>query len=137
MSERIKQPFTNEHFAAFCEKMVGQPYWYGTCCYKATESLRKRKTEQYPEYYDASRTARYRRDIADFAVVADCIGGAKGYAWTNGGGAILDSIGKAGEIPNRYGANGCPDKGANGMFTYAKEIVRMVNYLRQGCHFGL
>lgn len=22
---------TNEHFAAFCRSMVGQPYWYGTC----------------------------------------------------------------------------------------------------------
>lgn len=31
MSERKDTPFTNEHFIAFCEKMVGQPYWYGTC----------------------------------------------------------------------------------------------------------
>ena len=29
MSERINTPFTNEHFVAFCKKMVGQPYWYG------------------------------------------------------------------------------------------------------------
>lgn len=28
---RIDTPFTNEHFAAFCEKMLGQPYWYGSC----------------------------------------------------------------------------------------------------------
>ena len=28
MSERIKIPFTNEHFVAFCEKMIGMPYWY-------------------------------------------------------------------------------------------------------------
>ena len=120
MSERIKKPFTNEHFAAFCEQMVGQPYWYGTCGYKATESLRSRKAAQYPQYYDDSRTARYRQDIADHAVVADCIGGAKGYAWTNGGEQILASIGKPGEVPNHYGSNGCPDKGANSMFTYAK-----------------
>ena len=120
MSERIKEPFTNEHFAAYCERMVGQPYWYGTCGYKATESLLSRKAEQYPQYYEDSRTARYRQDIASHAVVADCIGGAKGYAWTNGGEAILASIGKAGEIPNHYGANGCPDKGANSMFAYAK-----------------
>lgn len=26
MSERINIPFTNEHFVAFCEKMLGQPY---------------------------------------------------------------------------------------------------------------
>lgn len=31
MSERIKTPFTNEHFVDFCEKFTGQPYWYGTC----------------------------------------------------------------------------------------------------------
>lgn len=31
MEQRITTPFTNEHFAAFCLSMVGQPYWYGTC----------------------------------------------------------------------------------------------------------
>ena len=29
MAERKDTPFTGEHFAAWCEKMVGQPYWYG------------------------------------------------------------------------------------------------------------
>ena len=27
MAERKDTPFTGEHFAAWCEKMVGQPYW--------------------------------------------------------------------------------------------------------------
>ncbi len=31
MSDRVHTPMTNEHFAAFCRSMVGQPYWYGTC----------------------------------------------------------------------------------------------------------
>ena len=31
MSNRAETPFTNEHFAAWCLKMGGQPYWYGTC----------------------------------------------------------------------------------------------------------
>ena len=31
MADRINTPFTNEHFADWCQKMVGQPYWYGTC----------------------------------------------------------------------------------------------------------
>ena len=48
MSDRINTPLTNEHFAAFCQSMVGQPYWYGTCVYKCTESLRSRKAAQYP-----------------------------------------------------------------------------------------
>ena len=34
MSERINIPFSNEHFVAFCEKMIGMPYWYGTVVYK-------------------------------------------------------------------------------------------------------
>ena len=32
MTERIASPFTNEHFAAFCLSMVGQPYWYPDFC---------------------------------------------------------------------------------------------------------
>ena len=31
MPDRINTPLTNEYFAAFCQSMVGQPYWYGTC----------------------------------------------------------------------------------------------------------
>ena len=120
MPDRLNTPFTNEHFAAYCLRMVGQPYWYGTCGYKATASLLTRKTNQYPTHYKSSRTARYKQDIADKKVVADCIGGAKGYAWTGGGQAMLDAIGTDGSVSNKYGANGCPDKGAGGMFTYAK-----------------
>lgn len=33
MAERKDTPFTGEHFAAWCEKMVGQPYWYGGVVY--------------------------------------------------------------------------------------------------------
>ena len=80
MSERINTPFTNEHFVAFCEKMVGQPYWYGSVVYKCTENLRARKAKQYPAHYGSSRTARYRDDIAKKKVCADCVGLIKGYA---------------------------------------------------------
>ena len=85
MSERVHTPMTNEHFAAFCLSMVGQPYWYGTCLYKCTESLRSRKAAQYPSHYASGRTARYRQDISEKKVCADCIGAVKGYAWTGGG----------------------------------------------------
>ena len=77
MSERINTPFTNEHFTAYCLKMVGQPYWYGTCGYKATTSLLSRKGKQYPSHYTSSRMSRYKQDIRDKKVVCDCIGGAK------------------------------------------------------------
>ena len=82
MSERIDTPLTNEHFAAFCLSMLGQPYWYGTALHKCSESLRESKARQYPSHYGSSRTSRYRDDIAKKKVCADCMGGAKGYAST-------------------------------------------------------
>lgn len=120
MSERINTPFTNEHFAAWCQKMVGQPYWYGTCVYKATNSLLSRKKNQYPSHYTESRMSKYKQHIANNAVVSDCIGGCKGYAWTNGGQGVLEAIGTDKSITSKYGSNGCPDKGANSMFSWAK-----------------
>ena len=59
MSERIDTPLTNEHFAAFCLSMLGQPYWYGTALHKCSESLRASKARQYPSHYGSSRTSRY------------------------------------------------------------------------------
>ena len=120
MAERKDTPFTGEHFAAWCEKMVGQPYWYGGCVYKCTQSLLNRKAKQYPSHYTSSRMKRYKDDIAQKKVCADCIGGAKGYAWTNGGQGVLEAIGTDKSITSKYGSNGCPDKGANSMFTWAK-----------------
>ena len=127
MSERINTPFTNEHFAAFCLSMIGQPYWYGTVVYKCSESLRSRKAKQYPTHYKDSRTARYKQDIANKKVCADCVGLIKGYNWTNGGKGVIDSIGTDKTFASKYGANGCPDKSANGMFSYAKS---------KGCAWG-
>ena len=118
------QPFTGAHFAAFCLSMVGQPYWYGTCLYKCSESLRARKARQYPSHYSSSRTARYQRDAAREKICADCIGGAKGYAWTNGGQGVVDFIGIPGSPKSKYASNNCPDKSANGMFKYAKSQNR-------------
>lgn len=120
MSDRVQTPMTNEHFAAFCRSMVGQPYWYGTCLYKCTESLRSRKAAQYPSHYASGRTARYRQDISEKKVCADCIGAVKGYAWTGGGQGVLASIGTDGTYASSYGSHGCPDKGADSMFAYAK-----------------
>lgn len=120
MMERINTPFTNEHFAAWCLSMLGQPYWYGTVVYKCSESLRSRKAKQYPTHYKDNRTSRYRDDIAKKKVCADCVGGCKGYAWTNGGQGVVEAIGTDKKITSKYGGGGCPDKSANGMFTWAK-----------------
>ena len=92
MAERKDTPFTGEHFAAWCEKMVGQPYWYGSCVYKCTQSLLDRKAKQYPAHYTSGRIKRYKDDIAKKKICADCVGGCKGYAWTNGGVGVLESI---------------------------------------------
>ena len=55
MAERKNTPFTGEHFAAWCEKMVGQPYWYGGVVYKCTQNLLDRKSKQYPAHYTSGR----------------------------------------------------------------------------------
>lgn len=120
MSERVKTTFTNEHFAEYCKQMVGQPYWYGTCGYNCTESLRARKAKQYPSHYGSSRTSRYKQDISNKKVCCDCVGGSKGYAWTGGGAAMIAAIGTGKSITSKYASNNCPDKSADGMFTYAK-----------------
>ena len=63
-TNRALIPFTNEHFVAFLREMVGRPYWYGTCIYKCTNSLRSRKAKQYPSHYKDNRTATYNKHIA-------------------------------------------------------------------------
>lgn len=115
-------PFSNEHFVEYCKKMVGQPYWYGTCGYNCTESLRTRKAKQYPSHYGSSRTERYKQDIKNKKVCCDCIGGSKAYAWTNGGVGLVEAIGTGKSITSKYASNNCPDKSANGMFSYAKSL---------------
>lgn len=110
----------NIELASFCERLVGCRYWYGCCLYMATESLRARKAKQYPSHYTDARLAQYKKDIANKCVVADCIGLLKGAVWVTDMQDVLDSIGTGKAIPSKYGSNGCPDKSANGMFTYAK-----------------
>ena len=128
MTERVDTPFTNEHFAAYCLRMVGQPYWYGTCAYKCTASLLKKKRAQYPAYYLASNESRYQAAIKNKQVASDCIGGVKGYAWTGGGLTVDDAIGTDKTVTSKYGGYGCPDYGATGMFEYAR---------KKGCPHGV
>ena len=66
MSERINTPFTNEHFADWCLKMAEKksPYWYGTCVYKASNSVLSSKTRQYPDHYCSNGCPdKSRRDV--------------------------------------------------------------------------
>lgn len=116
----MAEKFTNLHFVEFCEKFVGRPYWYGTCVYNCEQSLYERKKKQYPSHYTSSRASKYKKHIEKKEVCADCVGMIKGYAWTNGGDSVFEAIGSGKDIKSKYGSNNCPDKSANGMFSYAK-----------------
>lgn len=118
----MAEKFTSQHFVEFCEKFVGRPYWYGTCVYNCTQEQYSRKAKQYPSHYTSSRTTRYKQHIANQEICADCIGMIKGYAWTNGGDSVFEAIGSGKNIINKYNTNHCPDKSANGMFSYAKSL---------------
>lgn len=119
--------FTNADFVHYCKSMVGMPYWYGTCGYKCSEDLLKRKKNQYPDHYGSSRMSRYRQDISKKKVCQDCIGLIKGFFWTGGGQGILDYLKGTGDFKNSYQSNGMPDKSADGFLTWLK---------KQGCRNG-
>ncbi|MBQ4121488.1 MAG: peptidoglycan-binding protein [Clostridia bacterium] len=112
--------FKVAQFIAFVLSMVGQKYWYGTCVYICTKSLLKSKTKQYPTHYGSSRTSTYEKHIAARHICMDCIGLIKGFFWTNGGEGVLEYLNGGAEYKNKYGSNGCPDKGANGMLSWLK-----------------
>ena len=112
--------FRASELVAFVLSMVGMPYWYGTCVYICSSSLLKSKTKQYPSHYGSSRTAKYEKAIAERKVCADCIGLIKGFFWTNGGKGVLEYINGGEKFTNKYGSNGCPDKGANSMLAWLK-----------------
>lgn len=113
------EKYTNLHFVEFLKAMVGQPYWYGTCVYKCSTSTLNSKTKQYPSHYTSSRMSKYKSHITKKMVSADCVGLGKGYNWTYGGEGVIEAIGTDKTFKSKYG-NNCPDKSANGMFTYAK-----------------
>lgn len=75
----------------------------------ATNDLLTRKTKQYPKWYLEERRGRLLQDIKNGKIVQDCVGLIKGYYWTREDGSM------------KYGLDGRPDKGANGMFNAATE----------------
>lgn len=98
--------YTGEQLAQWAEKALAMQarYWYGTCWYRATEDLRKRKAKQYPAHYGTARTAVYRQHIAQGRMVCDCVGLIKGFFWTGNGGH-----------GQKYASGNCPDVSADGM----------------------
>ena len=78
-------------------------YWWGTYCNPCTDKLLSGKTNQYPEYYQESRQATYRRHIQEGKIATDCVGLIKGYYWE-----------KDGVI--KYKRDDLPDNGSSGMY---------------------
>lgn len=112
--------FKASELVAFCNSMVGQPYWYGTCVYQCTQSVLDSKTKQYPSHYTSSRMSTYKAAIAARKVCMDCVGMIKGFFWTNGGTGVVDYIKGGAAFKNSYATNGCPDKSADGMLSWCK-----------------
>lgn len=113
--------FTASQLVAFVISMIGMPYWYGTCVYICSESLLNSKSKQYPNHYGSSRMSKYKKAIAAKQVCMDCVGMIKGFFWTNGGAGVLDYIKGGAKFTNKYASNGCPDKSADGMFSWCKK----------------
>lgn len=106
--------FTASEWVAWLKEQaeLKRPYWYGTYYLQCTENLLERKREQYPTHYKDSRMPRYRQDIEDGQMCGDCVNGAiKGAVWS-----------ELGTRKSVYKSHGCPDKSANGMFEYCKDI---------------
>ena len=60
----------------YCRSQLGRPYWWGTFGQKASESLLRQKSTQYPKYYTSTDFVKQYGQK-----VHDCVGLIKGYLW--------------------------------------------------------
>lgn len=111
--------YTSKEFVEFVTSMDKAPYWYGTCCYKATDSLLASKQKQYPKQYIGYSSV-FSEAIKNGSVVCDCVGLIKGFFWSEGGQRVYEYKKNGGNLTLRY-AYGINDYGANGLFTYCKK----------------
>ena len=65
---------TNKGLVEYCKAQLGRPYWYGTFGHKASATLYRQKSAQYPVYYKADD---YVEQYGE--KVHDCSGLIKGY----------------------------------------------------------
>lgn len=88
---------TNLGLVDYCRSQLGRPYWWGTFGQKASESLLRQKSTQYPKYYTSTDFIKQYGQK-----VHDCVGLIKGYLWC--------------ENANSYPLyNASQDKDVNGM----------------------
>ena len=105
---------TSKEYVAWLEERAKNhdAYWYGVVWTKCTENLLRRKKAQYPQHYGTGRLAGYKKDIEEGKYCGDCVNGAvKGAIWTKLGTHVI-----------KYGSYGCPDKSADGLFSYLVKI---------------
>ena len=110
---------TSKEYVAWLEERVKNhdAYWYGAVWTKCTENLLRRKKAQYPQHYGTGGLASYKKDIEKGKYCGDCVNGAvKGAIWTKLGTQVI-----------RYGAYGCPDKSADGLFSYLVKNLKIEN----------
>ena len=106
---------------SFCNAMIGQAYWYGTCVYKCTKELAKKKAKQFPKYYTEYTTEELLDAINKKKVCMDCVGLPIGFFWTNGGKGVIEYLNGTGDFTIIRKANGIPSKSANGLFEWCKD----------------
>ena len=106
-------------FVEACKRLVGMPYWYGTCIYPCSRSLLASKKVQYPTHYRESRMRKYESDCEKHLLAMDCVGLIKGFFWCGGLDPILSYLNGASSLPRKYG-QGIPDKSANSLGPWCK-----------------
>lgn len=106
-------------FVEACKRLVGMPYWYGTCIYPCSRSLLASKKAQYPTHYRDSRMRKYESDCEKHLLAMDCVGLIKGFFWCGGLEPIISFLNGASSLPRKYG-RGIPDKSANSLGPWCK-----------------
>lgn len=106
-------------FVEACKRLVGMPYWYGTCIYPCSRSLLASKKVQYPTHYRESRMRKYESDCEKHLLAMDCVGMIKGFFWCGGLSPIFSYINGGCSLPRKYGKD-IPDKSANSLGPWCK-----------------
>lgn len=95
---------TSKGLVEYCKAQLGKPYWYGTFGHKASESLLRQKSAQYPEYYkDNDFIEQYGQKVHD------CSGLIKGYLFCDSPEEFYKTY--TAEIDGGIRYNNCTEKG--------------------------
>ena len=97
---------TNNGLVRYCIAQLGKPYWYGTFGHKASESLLRQKSTQYPAFYrDKDFVTQYGEKVHD------CAGLIKGYLWCDSDEGFYNPEKYDPEIDDSIDSDHCSEKG--------------------------